>query len=224
MKLNYLFPGMAMVVLTIQLAAGPLRADLVTVANPGFEATTLGEGVSTSTVTNWFTFGTPVTVMNPSVAQFPAGAAAEGLNVAMLAPSALLVQNLSSTLQYGAYTVEFNVGNRLDAGYAGLLFVLKAGGVALIPYSSSVPVPGDGLYDTATFNFQVTPENVNGGFVGGALRIEILTPSSGSGFTAVDHVRINYSSSIPEPAAIPAFSVLAAATAIRRNRAIRSRH
>jgi hypothetical protein len=211
---------LAIVALAIQLAPGTLRGDLVTVANPGFEATALGEGASTSTVANWFTFGTPVTVMNPSASQFPAGAAAEGMNVAMLAPSSLLVQNLSSVLQYGSYTVEFNVGNRLDAGYAGLLFVFKAGGVGLLPFSSSAPVPGDGMYDTATFNFQVTPENVNGGFVGGALRIEILTPSSGSGFTAVDHVRINFSSSIPEPVAMPAFAIVAPLIALRRNRKI----
>jgi hypothetical protein len=198
--------------------AGNADGDVVTVLNPGFETAVLGEGTSTATVADWFTFGTPVTVMNPSTVQFPGGATTEGLNAAMLAPAGLLVQNLSSVLQFGTYTVEFDLGNRLDADYAGMQFVFKAGGVGMLPASSLIPTPGDGLFQTATVTFSATPTNVNGGFVGGALRIEFLTPSTGSGFTALDNVRINFTA-IPEPSAAGlAGLALVAATVVGRRR------
>jgi hypothetical protein len=178
------------------------RADLVVVNNASFESTTLGEGASTPTINGWFKFGSPVSILNPTATEFPNGMTTDGSNVAMFAPTGLLAQNLSDTLQYGTYKVEFDLGNRLDADFAGMLFVMKAGGVGLLPDSSFVPTPADGQFQTASFTFNVTQNNVNGGFVGGALRLEFITLSGNTGFTALDNVRVDYTQAVPEPSSL----------------------
>jgi hypothetical protein len=192
------------------VSQGPLHGDLVAVGNPGVEAQTLTDGGTVSPISDWSGFGT-VFAMNPSSMQYFGGTVPEGENVAMLAGTAVMLQVLSATAQIGICTVEFDVGQRLDAATLSAVFSLVAQD-PLTPDSGFMPAPGAGQFAPAQFVYSVLPGSPNESLVGNPLQLRFQNLA---GTATFDNVRVNFTA-IPEPSAAGLVLAMLASLAGRR--------
>ncbi len=146
-------------------------ADLISVANAGFEAVMLPDGgftrpdVSEDPIPGWLVLPMVTDTLadggtfNPTTAQYP-NEAPEGQNVAFSSwngsdtrSPAVIVQLLEATLQANTtYTLQIKVGRRLDNVFPGYLVLLSAGQSALaFDLNSLEPAAGTFLTSTVTF-------------------------------------------------------------------------
>lgn len=186
----------AVLILVLAVFVVEARATPISVANAGFEAVSLGDGASSSSVPSWSEIG--ATTLNPTVAQFPAEAP-EGQNVAALT-SATLSQTVG-TLEFGTYTLMVNVGDPLDKGFGGYGINLRRGTTILVSSSSSLPTPADGTFGLATKTYDVLPTNVNGTYVGQTFNILLLVSTSSGNQSVFDDVQLQFTP-LPEPSTL----------------------
>lgn len=199
----------------------PLSADLILIDNASFENPALGDGITSGTSTpSWNRIG-GATFLNPSSTHFIGGLASDGSNVATLSAAGSgqsLFQNLpSNTLQFGTYTFQFEVGDRLDQAFHNVDFDFLVNATTIIsPTSAITPTVPDGEFRTWTYNYEVLNSNIFGGFIGDPIRIRFLAFGSSGGFS-IDNVRGNFVA-VPEPASLVLgfFSICLAG--LRRNR------
>ncbi|MEQ1904803.1 MAG: choice-of-anchor tandem repeat NxxGxxAF-containing protein, partial [Pirellulaceae bacterium] len=145
---------------TIVLLESFANADLITINNAGFENPVLAEGATSGGSTpGWSGIGAR-TFLNPSTTHFSGGNAFEGLNVATLGAGgsgSTLFQNLpTTTLEYGTYKFEFEVGDRLDQTLHNIAFNFLINATTIVPLtSSSKPAVPDGEFRTWSFTYNV---------------------------------------------------------------------
>jgi hypothetical protein len=149
----------------------PARAELITVANHGFEDFVLpGPGGPGNYVLNdipsWVVSGETAT-FKPGAGQFPGGVP-EGFNVAAVGSgvsSGAISQILTATLQANTtYTLTVDVGHRSDVALSPYNIELIAGGVTLASDSSLSPSRGIFLTDTINYNSGSNPTQLGSSF------------------------------------------------------------
>ena len=192
-----------LILLGIQYQA---QATMVFVENAGFEDPSLPNGDFVFSVPGWTqTFGLSGTY-NLRVEQFP-DEAPEGENVLFLSGSsggnrnqpASVSQILTEVLTINTtYTLQTEVGNRLDANFSGYSVELLAGGNVLAIEDSLSP--SDGTFETSILSFTANPGNPN---LGQALEIRLSAPGSQPNF---DNIRLD-ATVIPIPASVVLFSM-----------------
>ena len=200
----------------------PALADFIIINNPGFENPILSDGLTSGTSTpSWSRIGA-ATFLNPSTSHFVGGLASEGSNVATLSAAGSgqsISQDLASTtLQYGTYTFEFDVGDRLDQTFHNVNFNFLVNSTTIIPSSSFIaPTVPDGEFITWTFNYQILDSGVFSGLIGDPTRIRFTAFGSSGGFS-IDNVRGSFTA-VPEPTSFVAiWSVLVFVRTRRRFR------
>lgn len=160
----------------------PALADFIRVNNPGFEDTKPAGGGSTPSANGWFISGTAGTFY-PNTAAF-ADLAPQGNNVAY-ADNGSLSQMVPESLQAGAvYALIVEVGDRLNAAFAGYTINLYAGGTLLAGVST--PLPANGQFVTAVVNYDVQP----GDPIGQILTIELVSKGPQTEFDCVRLIRL----------------------------------
>lgn len=168
---------------------GDAAAVPLPVANSSFEADDVCNGCSSSSITGWNESpGGGDGVLDPSASDYPGGVVPDGDQVAYVnLPGNHVWQVLPSVLLANrTYTLQVEIGNRLDTPFAGYSIELRAGGVILAADSSSA-LPADGEFETATL--QYVSSNLDGQ-LGEALEIWLLAPGVQANF---DHVRLDES-------------------------------
>ncbi len=178
LEISLLSPG-------VQANFDDVRLDMkVSVNNPSFETDLLCDGCNASSITDWDTSaGGGDGILNPSAAQYPGGTAPDGENVAYVNLTGNSVsQVLSAVLEEGrCYTLEVEVGNRLDESFAGYRIQLRAGGVVLAEDNSSqAPAPGE--FVTASVTYNSLPADPQ---LGQPLEIWLLSPGVQANFDQV---------------------------------------
>ena len=144
----------------------------VFVSNPGFEAQVLGDGgYIPGNLTGWtITGGTDAGPFNPAANMYAGGLVPEGQNGAY-SNGPTLSQVLPATLKPSTdYTLQVDVGQRLDAGIAGYGVELLAGGTILAQASS--PIPATGAFVTATVTYHAAADDF---LLGQPLEIRLLS-------------------------------------------------
>ncbi|NJL28719.1 MAG: hypothetical protein HC897_12920 [Thermoanaerobaculia bacterium] len=132
----------------------PAWADPIFVDNPSFEADVLCDGCIAESIIGWgASAGGGDGAFNPTTSHYPAGAIPDGQNVAYVnSPGNHVNQTLSAVLVADTtYTLEVEVGNRLDIPFAGYTVQLRAGGAVLASDSSQTPADGQFLTSTVTY-------------------------------------------------------------------------
>ncbi len=186
-------------VIALSLLAAPATADMIPVLNPGFEIPVLpSPGSFTSDVVpDWVTSGN-TGVLWPTAAMFPAGAP-EGRNVAGAGDAGeagSISQVLAATLESNTvYTLQVDVGQRLDFPFASYTVALIANGVTLASDSSLSPSPGTFLTDTIQYNSGSNPAQLG-------QSLEIVLSATAGGQALFDDVRINAFSLVPDPSSL----------------------
>ncbi len=194
-------------------------ADIITINNPGFEDPVLADGVTSGTSTpGWNRLGS-TTFLNPSNVHFPGGNATEGFNVATMGAGgsgSSLFQNLpNTTLQYGTYTFQFDVGDRLDEVLHNLGFNLLINATTIVPLTSSnTPAVPDGEFRTWTFTYDVLVPSTFENFIGDPTRIRFLAFGS-QGFSTIDNVQGTFTA-IPEPSSAALIAIACGVVCFRR--------
>jgi hypothetical protein len=143
--------------LTLALT-GVADAEWIEVKNSGFESPVIStEGSTSSVLTNWsLSSGGNASGagLNPSISQFP-GQAPEGQNVAWSSNREIFQYLDAVVLANTTYTLQVEVGNRLDkpfAGYRIRLYGLNISSVTLAEDRDTVS-PADGNFETSTLVF-----------------------------------------------------------------------
>lgn len=203
-----------LVALTLVLSLPFAATAQVTLFNTGFEDTVIGDGL-TGSAPFWGPLG-GAGALNP-VSTMYAGGAPEGNNVGFLNGNPSLMSQGFGVLTFGTYTIQMEVGRRLDLPLPTSFGIsMRSGTTILIASFSSLPTPNPGEFVTWTRVFDLLPTNPNGGFVGGNGNVLLL--ASGGGQVNVDNVRILFSP-IPEPTtALSLMTVAGLAIALFRRR------
>src|SRR5690606_19648952 len=101
------------------------------VLNPSFEQPALADGGFTGTITDWQIVGAASGVFNPTATQYPTQQATDGEQVAY-SNGGSIRQTLAAMLEANTtYTLQVDIGDRLDTGVPGYTVELWAGGVLL---------------------------------------------------------------------------------------------
>lgn len=170
-------------------AVNRVDAAVIVVANAGFEDSILGDGGFNNTGIPSWTTTSPAGTLNPNVTMF-ATEAPEGNNTAFAGSEAQISQVLADTLDANiTYTLDVEVGDRLDTTMRGYQVQLLAGGNLLA--QSTSPVPGEGAFVTSNVTYTSTDSDVN---LGSPLEIRLIGLGQQVNF---DDVRLN---AVPEPA------------------------
>ena len=172
---------------TLGGAASPVSAGLIPVVNPSFEDPLLNDGSWVAGAAGWD--HSAAGVFNPTAVHF-SGAVPDGQNTGFI-NSGYLRQTLLAVLQPGAYTLQVDVGNRLDSGFPGYHIQLLAGGSLLAQDNSSL-TPALGTFQTSSISYTAA---TNDAHLGAALQIRL---SSAGVQTNFDHVRLDFQP-VPEP-------------------------
>src|SRR5690606_3618032 len=153
----------------LSLGATPASAALVTVFNPSFEQDLQADGVHTPGLLSGWTIENNAGVWNPMTTHYP-GEAPDGENVAY-ANTGTIKQVLSATLQANMlYTLNVQVGNRLDSGFPGYSVGLYAGGMLLAEDANSLS-PADGTFELSTVTFATGASHLQ---IGQPLEIRLM--------------------------------------------------
>lgn len=161
-------------------------ADPIVINNPSFEADVLCEGCNSLTIIGWEdTSGGGDGAFNPTTTHYPGGAVPDGQNVSYAnGPGNFVRQTLTTVLVADTiYTLEVEVGNRLDDPFAGYSVQLRAGGMILA--SDSSQAPGDGQFVTSTVTYTSSPTDPQ---LGQPLEIWLLASGVQANF---DNVRLD---------------------------------
>jgi hypothetical protein len=187
-------PALALAALVLGFAQVS-QATPIAVENAGFEHDVFGDTGGALGIHGWTgsgVFGT----YNPVAAQYPGGVP-EGDHIAFHHNTSVPVsQVLADALTAGTtYTLQVDVGNRLDLSSTGYSIGLYAGGVLLAQDASSI-VPPDGGFSTASVVYEA--------LAGNPLLGQLLEIRLGSGGTGIDfdNVRLDAEDSfapVPEP-------------------------
>lgn len=168
-------------------AASPVSAGLIPVVNPSFEDPLLNDGSWVAGAAGWD--HSAAGAFNPTAVHFT-GAVPDGQNTGFI-NSGYLRQTLLTVLQPGEYTLQVDVGNRLDSGFPGYRIELLAGGSVLAQDNSSL-TPALGTFQTSTISYTAA---ANDAHLGAALQIRL---SSAGVQTNFDDVRLDFQP-VPEP-------------------------
>ena len=200
--------------LVFLLAVGQAWSAGITVSNPGFEADALANGASGPVPASWSGGGI---AYNPTTAQY-AAEAPEGQNIAAINIGDLY-QQISSPIVAGTlYTLEVDVGYRLDVSppnpnftvelrsYTGIL-----GGNPLVSKSQADGAPANGAFIPVSVSFTAQQ---GADYLGRDILIYL---TSGGVQTNFDNVRLT---AVPLPAAAWLFgsALLGLAGVARRDR------
>ncbi len=217
-KISILCLAVASQALFALMPARQAMADEIFIANHSFEETALNPGDSTTTIVGWSRLG-PGSVLDPTETQFPDGNTTDGENLLVMGAGGTIIhQDLAPTLAYGVYLLTFDIGNRLDEAFPPVGLSLLANGTILIDDFTTVPAPGEGLFQSASAQWTVLPTNTNGtvGF-GDNVRLRFLVSSGVGGSTTIDNVRLQFTAFVPEPVlGLPLTLVCAALTMARK--------
>lgn len=225
------------------VSVGSLRADPVTIANPGFETPVTAPGAFTVSTTNgpsgWSVYNTALPannrsfgVLNPTGTTLYPGGAPQGSNVGVVflmnttnIAEAGLQQTLSSTLQANTrYTLRVAVGNIGNdpnpqnsfnfTGFPGYRIDLMAGG-SVVASDINTLQPGEGQFLESTLVFNTGAAPVNFGQPLGIRLVNLNGPGIEVNF---DNVRLD-ASPIPEPSTTAlAATAVCGIVAFRRRR------
>jgi hypothetical protein len=137
-------------------------ADLVTIVNGGFEDEVLSNGAFTLTApTGWSTLGAGEGTFNPTVAQFP-GEVPEGLNTMYISGTGNIEQILSDVITANTtYSLQVEVGNRLDSDDPQYLVQLTTGSLTLLAEDADTLAPANGEFITSTVAYTALPGDPN---------------------------------------------------------------
>lgn len=162
----------------------------ITIANHGFEIQQLASGgFTTGDLEGWSISGI-AGAFNPRLSTYPGGEAAEGENVAY-SNGGTISQILSDKLKASTrYSLQVEVGNRLDLGFPGYSVQLLAGGMLLGTESSTIPEPG--TFETITVQYTSAVDDPLAGE-----KLEIRLYSAGTQ-THFDNVRLTAQTVAPE--------------------------
>jgi hypothetical protein len=183
----------------------------VTVTNPGFEATVLGDGGFTSgTISGWSAPGAQGE-FNPTAAS---GHPSEGSNIAY-SNGGTISQVLAATLQAQTnYQLSVDIVDRLDISSTGYTVQLLAGGAVLAQDNSSLlPIPTNGDFLTSLLSVDIGATHSQ---LGQPLEIRLIGAAGGQ--TNFDNVRLS-TLALPEPVSLIVWSLLGGlglATSLRR--------
>ena len=100
------------------------------------------------------------------------------------------------------YTLSVSVGDRLDQPFPGLGYSINLLAGSTVLASTSTPVPLDGLFATATVQFQTFADHPN---LGAALQIQLITHTGGQ--VNYDNVLLDAQGAhvVPEPSGMILF-------------------
>lgn len=174
-------------------ATGQAGAVLLPIDNPSFEASSLGDGAFTMTVTGWTVTDTTTTgVWNPSAAQSYGGLAPGGSNVAFSNGGALS-QTLTTAMGANkTYTLSVYVGNRADfAVFPGYQIQLLAGSTVLAQCVSCV-IPTDNTFALVNVSYTTASSVTPGQLLG-------IRLASDGGQVNFDRVQLENNNNVPEP-------------------------
>jgi len=177
--------------LSLGLAAIPAQGAIVAVVNPSFESPTTADFTS-GVITGWL-LSAPAQqgVFRPSAFPSVGMGTTEGTQTAFL-NQGFISQTLPSLLTVNtSYTLQVDVGDRLDLPFPGYAVQLFAGSTLLAQESSLVPNNG---FLTSTVSFTALPGNVA---IGQAIQIRLVSNGVQVNF---DNVRLDATA---VPAAIP---------------------
>ncbi len=179
----------AVAILALSASAG---AAEVTIVNPGFEDSVLGDGDYNYQRPGWGWFGTDaVGTWNPGLpgTAEPAygGNAPEGENIGWAEPIGGFAQVLTETLTADmTYTLTVEVGNALGYAWGGYKVQLLAGGtpgdtgeitvgIVLAEDDNSLTTIAEDTFETSTVTYTYNPA-LHSGSLGEPLQIRLLAP------------------------------------------------
>ncbi|MFO1001921.1 MAG: cadherin domain-containing protein [Planctomycetaceae bacterium] len=158
----------------------------ITIANPSFEANSLGDGGTTATPTGWTVTGS-AGGFNPTTSNFSSGNGTDGSNIAFANTGASLTQTLATQFDTTLnYHLSVDVGRRLDMGNAVTFSVQLLADATVIGQYDGVTADMGGW---ATVNIDVNGANYVAAN-GGTLQIVL---SSGGIQTNFDNVILSSS-------------------------------
>lgn len=178
--------------LCIFLVPSALLGGPIAVSNAGFESEALSPGGFSLTVPDWI--GNGIGTFYPGNSHFTSGGATEGNNTVFLNTGSVS-QVLGTALSLDtAYTLEVDVGNRLDNDFPSYQIQLLAGGI-LLEEDDGLLTPISGQFLTSTITFTSSALDP----IGSALEIRLIHgPDSGQ--VNFDNVRLDAEAAlVPEP-------------------------
>jgi hypothetical protein len=167
----------------ISITVTPVPTELITVANSGFETPGLPDGGWTHSTPSWAQISGTSGIFNPTTAEFPAGVP-EGENSAYI-NGGTLSQTITDTLVADSvYTLEVDVGNRMNKPFPGYEIQLLVNGDVRASADQTSVTPADGAFATATAFFKTLPADA-----GQPLEIRLLTDGEQPNF---DNVQLTW--------------------------------
>lgn len=176
----------------------------IEIVNPSFEADVLFEGGVDETPSAWDTSaGGGDGAFHPAPSAYPGGLVPDGENVGYAnEPGNRVRQVLTEVLQPSSvYTLQVEIGRRLDVTFVGYRIQLRADGVVLAE-ESSMAVPSPGAFETAVLEL-TTGENDSQ--LGEPLEIVLLSQGTQTNF---DDVRLDRRPVSPPAPAIPSLGTV----------------
>jgi hypothetical protein len=174
-------PGSDAVTVTVTGAG----SSAIVVDNFSFEAPALGDGSWAPGIPSWTQIAGTGGVFDPTTVQFPAGVP-DGDNSAFLNGGTIGQTITAETLLPDTiYTLEVDVGNRVDKPFPGYEIQLLVDGAVRATADETSVSPADGVFATATASFTTVPADA-----GQSLEIRLLSSGQQVNF---DDVRLTRS-------------------------------
>ena len=202
--MRLLWIGLAALAFSTCLAVVPAEAIPIEIVNPSFEDDVLFEGGIDQTPTAWITSaGGGDGAFHPLPSAYPGGLVPDGENVGYAnEPGNRLQQVLTEVLQPSSiYTLQVEIGRRLDVSFVGYRIQLWAGGVMLAE-ENAMAAPAAGEFETAVLELTT---GANHPQLGEALEIVLLSQGTQTNF---DDVRLDRSPVPPPAPAIPSLGIV----------------
>ena len=183
--------------------AGVANAELIDIQNAGFEAANLADGHYGYSLAGWnvqLGSGGIGGGFNPTTSHFP-DEAPEG-DIVAWSDNSEISQVLDAVLLANTtYTLQADVGDRLDTSYAGYRIRLYSVGISSVGLAedNSTVTPGNGEFTRATLVFTTGDTHTE---LGKPLMVSIRAlPGTGSTQACFDNISLD-ATAVPEPAGI----------------------